>query len=119
MQARLYNVGGFRMMHMHNAAMSAIVNLGLAGTALYLLFCMAIYRRVSNLRTQRIRIVLLGAVTALLLNTLTMESITAPLSIPWIAHAMFFATVAFGLWEQSEMRRLPRRQIGAREAVIA
>lgn len=110
-QARLFNSGGFRMMHMHNGTMSAIVNLGAAGLALYLLFLMALYRKALDQPDQKIRIVLLGGLTAVLLNTMTMETVTAPLSPPFIAHGMFFATVAIGAWGTSELRRLPIRRV--------
>jgi hypothetical protein len=110
-QARLYNVGGFRMMHMHNAAMSAIVNLGAAGEALFALFIMAMFSKALRQRDQKIRIVLLGALTALMLNTLTMESVTAPLSPPWIGHAMFYATIVLALWNEQSVTPSPTQPL--------
>jgi hypothetical protein len=110
-QARLFNQGGFRMMHMHNATMSAIANLGAVGVALYALLLMALYRKAFNQPDHKIRVVLLGAMTAVVCNTMTMESVTAPLSPAFIAHSMFYATVAIGAWGQSELRRLPMRRV--------
>src|SRR5439155_26974316 len=68
-QARLYNIGGFRMMHMHNAFMSAVVNLGSLGVALWLIVWAVMIRTAWNLRNQRARITLMGALAALFLNT--------------------------------------------------
>lgn len=93
-QARLYNIGGFRMMHMHNAFMSAIVNLGMVGVMLWAVMWAGMLHAAWRLREPRLRLVLLGTCVAVFLNTISMESVTAPLSMPWIAHAMFYTFLA-------------------------
>ena len=98
-QARLYNIGGFRMMHMHNAFMSAIVNLGLAGVTLWAMTWGAMARRAWKVPDPRARLAMMGTVVAVFLNTGSMESFTAPLTMPWIAHVMFFVLLAVGQWE--------------------
>jgi O-antigen ligase len=107
-QARLYNVGGFRMMHMHNAFMSAIVNLGIAGVAVWALMWCAMARAAWKIPQHRARLAMMGGAVALFLNTMSMESVTAPLSMPWIAHAMFFVLLAVGQWEVAERYVVPR-----------
>jgi len=101
-QARLYNVGGFRMMHMHNGFMSAIVNLGICGVALWALMWGAMTRAAWNIPLPKARIVMVGALVTLFLNTLSVETVSAPLSMPWIGHAMFLAMIAVAVWETSE-----------------
>jgi hypothetical protein len=100
-QARLYNIGGFRMMHMHNGFMSAVVNLGVCGVALWALMWGAMARAAWSVRQSNARIVMVGALVTLFLNTLSVESVTAPLSMPWIGHALFFATLAIAAWDQT------------------
>jgi hypothetical protein len=111
-QARLYNVGGFRMMHMHNAFMSAIVNLGVGGVALWALMWAAMIRAAWVIRDHRARLAMMGGATAVFLNTISMESVTAPLSMPWVAHAMFFTLLAIGQWgaRESEVARASRER---------
>jgi hypothetical protein len=49
-----------------------------------------------------------GAATAVFINTISMESVTAPLSMPWIGHAIFFTLLVAGDWnsvKQQEARR--------------
>jgi hypothetical protein len=97
-QARLYNIGGFRMMHMHNAFMSALVNLGVFGVVLWAMLWGALTRTAWNIKDHKSRLMLVGAATAVFLNTISMESVTAPLSMPWIAHAIFFTLLIAGDW---------------------
>jgi len=99
-QARLYNIGGFRMMHMHNGFMSAIVNLGVCGVALWALMWGAMTRAAWSVRQSNARIVMVGALVTLFLNALSVESVTAPLSMPWIGHALFFAMLAIAVWDE-------------------
>jgi O-antigen ligase len=103
-QARLFNIGGFRMMHMHNAFMSAIVNLGVFGALLWALLWGALIRAAWNIRDHKSRLMLLGAATAVFLNTISMESVTAPLSMPWIAHTIFFTLLIAGNWQTATIR---------------
>jgi O-antigen ligase len=98
-QARLYNIGGFRMQHMHNGTMSAIANLGAVGLCVWLLFVYAIARAALRQREPGLRVVLIGGVTAVLINSLTCESVPAPLTMVSIAHLMLFTTVAAAVWE--------------------
>ncbi len=99
-QARLFNIGGFRMMHMHNAFMSAIVNLGIVGVALWAAMWADMARAALKIPIHWPRIVLMGAAATLFLNTISVESVTAPLTMPWLAHAMFFALLAIGRWPE-------------------
>jgi O-antigen ligase len=103
-QARLYNVGGFRMMHMHNGFMSALVNLGICGALLWALMWGAMSRAAWNIRQSKARIVIIGALVTLFLNSLSVETVTAPLTMPWIGHAMFFAMLAIATWETEILR---------------
>jgi hypothetical protein len=107
-QARLYNIGGFRMMHMHNAFMSAVVNLGVVGALVWTLMWAAMTRAAWIIPVHRARLMMMGAATAVFLNTVSMESVTAPLSIPWIAHAMFFTMLAIAPWrgQEADQRRV-------------
>ena len=99
-QARLYNIGGFRMMHMHNGFMSALVNLGVCGVALWALMWGAMTRAAWRVTQPRARIVMVGALVTLFLNTLSVETVTAPLSMPAIGHMMFFAMLAIAVWDE-------------------
>jgi hypothetical protein len=99
-QARLYNIGGFRMMHMHNGFMSAVANLGVCGVALWALMWGAMTRAAWKVSQSKARIVIVGALVTLFLNTLSVESVTAPLSMPGIGHAMFFAMLAIAVWNE-------------------
>jgi O-antigen ligase len=105
-QARLYNIGGFRMMHMHNAFMSALVNLGAVGLAIWAVMWTAMIRAAWRIPTHRVRIVMIGAAVALFLNTISVESVTAPITMPWIGHAMFFTMLAIGQWRSAPVENM-------------
>ena len=104
-QARLYNIGGFRMMHMHNAFMSALVNLGAFGVALWALLWGALIRAAWNIRDHKSRLIVVGSATAVFLNAVSMESVTAPLSMPWIGHAIFFTLIVAADWQKRSSAR--------------
>jgi O-antigen ligase len=98
-QARLFNegIGALKMTHLHNAFMSALVNLGCVGTVLLFLFWGGILRATWKLRGFPLRPVMIAAVVATMLDSLTMESITAPLSYGGIGHLLVYVTAIRGL----------------------
>ena len=77
---------GLRMMHMHNAAMSAVVNLGAAGLILFLLFLARIVIALWKIRTAAIFPYAFAAFAAVLLNSPSISSVTAPVSLGWVGH---------------------------------
>ena len=81
---------GLRMMHMHNAAMSAVVNLGAAGLILFLVFLARIVIALWNIRTAAILPYAFAAFAAVLLNSLSMSSVTAPVSLGWVGHMLLY-----------------------------
>jgi hypothetical protein len=81
---------GLRMMHMHNAAMSAVVNLGAAGLVLFLLFLVSIVVSLWKIRSAAIFPYAFAAFTAVLLNSMSMSSITAPVSLGWVGHMLLY-----------------------------
>ena len=91
--ARLYNTRGLRLMHMHNAVMSALINLGAAGAIMLALFWISTFR-VARKSTYAVRPALLGAMVAVMVNSMAMESVSAPVSLGWIGHALFFGMIA-------------------------
>jgi len=98
--ARLYGKG-FHLMHMHSSVMSALMNLGGVGLALLLCFWAGVLRVALKLKDRRLRPLMFGACLAVILNSLAMESVTAPLSLGWIGHALLFTTViAVGIDEK-------------------
>ena len=92
--ARLFNRQGLRMMHMHNAILSALLNLGACGLAILGLLWGAVYRQVLRIKEPLVRTVLLGAVTATIANSMAMESVSSLLSTGWIGHLLLFGSVA-------------------------
>jgi hypothetical protein len=76
-QARLYNIGGFRMQHMHNGTMSAIANLGAVGLCIWLVFVYAIAARRAPPARPRTACRAHRRVSAVLANSLTCESVPA------------------------------------------
>ena len=50
------------------------------------------------------RVVIIGALVTLFLNSMSVESVTAPLTSPWIGHAMFLAMVAIVRWDEAALR---------------
>jgi hypothetical protein len=91
--ARLFN-RGLRMMHMHNAVLSALMNLGVCGLAILVLLWAAVYSQALRIKEPLVRAVLLGAVTAVIVNSMAMESVSSLLSTAWIGHLLLFGTVA-------------------------
>ena len=81
---------GLRMMHMHNAAMSAVVNLGAAGLVLFLLFLARIVIALWKIRTAAIFPYAFAAFAAVLLNSLSISSVTAPVSLGWVGHMLLY-----------------------------
>jgi len=93
---RVFDVSytGFRVIHMHNVAISALVNLGIIGFLFFLLFVFNVFKSILNLKQFQWRAFYLAATFAIILNALSFSSITAPLSFGWIGHILFFAMVA-------------------------
>jgi hypothetical protein len=94
--SRVFDVSykGFRVIHMHNVAISALVNLGITGFLFFLLFIFSVFKSILNLKQFQWRAFFLAATFAIILNALSFSSITAPLSFGWLGHALFFSMVA-------------------------
>lgn len=102
--------GGLNMVHMHSAAMSALLNLGAVGGCLLLLFWGGVLRATWKIRSYPARPIMLAAVVATILNSLVMESITAPLGYAWLAHMLIYSTAwRMGNAEEWARRGLPSR----------
>jgi hypothetical protein len=113
-QARL-NSPGLRMMHMHNAFMSALANLGIVGASLLIVFYGEILYRVLKLRDPRVRAVLIGAAAAVMINSMSIASITAPLSMGWLGQAAFLYIIPL-LYERQKSARVGGRALMVQEA---
>jgi len=93
--ARLYNIhaGRLRMMHMHNVVMSSLTNLGLLGLMLFLMMLTEMVMRLWMIRRLPVFNLFAAGTVAMLLNSLSMSSITAFLSLGWICHMLFIMTL--------------------------
>jgi len=60
----------------------------------------ALIRAAWKVRDHKARLMLLGSLVAVFINTISMESVTAPLSMPWIGHAIFFTLLIAGDWDK-------------------
>ncbi len=89
-RARLYNIGGLRMQHMHSSVMSAFVNLGLLGLTLLVAYWLTVWRHVLRAAACPSRSLALGAVAAVCANSLSVESVTSPVGLCWIGHLLVF-----------------------------
>jgi O-antigen ligase len=94
--ARLYHTGGLRMMHMHNCLMGALANIGVLGTLPILIFYGGCFWLILKGEVEG-KSLWLGAYAALMLNSLSIRSITSPLTTTWLCHMLFFLTVAVHL----------------------
>ena len=103
-----YAWGGARMTHMHSAVLSALVNLGIAGLTLLVLFWAATYRQIFKIKDRKVLGLFGAAVTATIINSLATESITGPVNAVWISHMLLFGAAALAA-EPRESR--PGRQI--------
>jgi hypothetical protein len=109
-RARLFGKG-FKLMHMHSAAMSALMNLGAVGVVLLLLFWGGVLRGVLRMRKGGVmRPIMFGAVIAVMVNSLAMESITAPLSLGRIGHLLLYSTAIIAAMEDPLSRYSGRGQ---------
>jgi len=93
--ARLYNVqaGRLRMMHMHNVVMSSLTNLGLLGLMLFLMMLTELIMGLWTIRRLPVYNLFAAGAVAMLLNSLSISSITAFLSLGWICHMLFIMTL--------------------------
>ena len=93
---RIYDFSytGLRIIHLHNVAISSLVNLGLAGFLMFSSFFIGLLKSAMDLRAFKWRVYLLSGLMAIMLNAFSFSSITAPLSFGWIGHTMFFCMTA-------------------------
>ena len=94
-QARLYNKGGLRMQHMHSSVMSALVNLGIVGAILLLLYWLSVWRDLLRVNSSLLRSVVLASVAAVCLNSLAIDSVTSPMGFGWIGHLLTMGTAVY------------------------
>jgi hypothetical protein len=94
--ARFYNItaGGLQMMHMHNVAMGALTNLGFVGLSILILFFVDVLKSVLSFRDYSSRGIIMGATMAVMLNSLSIASISSPLSFGWLGQALLFCMIA-------------------------
>jgi hypothetical protein len=85
---------GLRMQHTHNVALSALVNLGAVGLALFAVLASHVAGRLRHLRRYPAHPYAAAALAAMVVNALSMSSITAPVSLSWISHALVFLFLA-------------------------
>jgi len=102
-QARLYNTSGLRMQHMHSSVMSALVNLGMAGLVMLSLFWLSAWRQLLRIRNPRYRAISCGAVAAVCVNSLAIDSVTSPYGFGWIGHILIYglAVLPLACYERS------------------
>ena len=79
---------GLRMQHTHNVVLSALVNLGGAGLALFAALLIQVTLRLGKLRGFPAHPYAVAALAAMVVNALSMSSITAPVSLAWVSHAL-------------------------------
>jgi hypothetical protein len=90
--ARLNNLTGLRMMHMHSVVMSALTNLGFVGLTLFFIFILDTAVLMIKEENLPYRALFFGATFALLFNALSIASLTAPVSFGFIGQTLFFVT---------------------------
>lgn len=93
--ARLFNIhaGKLRMMHMHNVVMSSLTNLGLLGLILFLMMLTELIIGLWMIRRSPVFNLFAAGAVAMLLNSMSISSFTALLSIGWICHMLFIMTL--------------------------
>jgi len=93
--ARLYNIqaGRLRMMHMHNVVMSSLTNLGLLGLMLFLMMLKELIQGLWTIRRLYVFNLFAAGFGAMLLNSMSISSFTAFLSLGWICHMLFMMTL--------------------------
>jgi len=94
---------GFRVIHMHNVAISALVNLGIIGFLFFILFIFDILKSILNIKQFQWRVYYLAATFAIILNALSISSIAAPMSFGWIGHVLFFTMVSVVFINKAQM----------------
>jgi hypothetical protein len=75
-------------------ALSALVNLGAVGFALFAGLTLHVAGRLGNLRRFPAHPYAAAALAAVIVNALSMSSITAPVSLAWISHTLVFLFLA-------------------------
>jgi len=85
---------GLRMQHTHNVVLSALVNLGATGLLLFVAFAAQIAGSLRNLRRYPAYPYAVAALVAVAMNALSISSITAPVSLSWVSHALVFLFLA-------------------------
>ena len=106
---------GLRMMHMHNAAMSAVVNLGAVGVVVFVLFVGSVLISLWKIRSAAIFPYAFASFVAVLLNSLSMSSVTAPVSLGWVGHMLLYLYLV-RLTSVTERRRAQPRRLMTKAA---
>lgn len=103
--ARVFDISytGLRVIHMHNVAISALVNLGITGFLSILMFIFYVFKSILHLKQFPWRAYYLAATFAIILNALSISSIAAPLSFGWIGHVLFFAMISVMFVNKAQM----------------
>ena len=89
-QARLYNIRGLRMQHMHSAPISAFVNPGVIGFILLCCFWIGLWRNAYSMQPGLLRSMTIGAFAAVCLNSLAIASVSSQFGFEWIGHMLVF-----------------------------
>lgn len=89
-------VGGFSLGQLHNAHLSALLNLGLLGFFFWVLFLVLVVRSVLDTPERKRRAGLLAALCAILVHQFFGgASLSSALHVNWIAHVIFVCVVIF------------------------
>jgi O-antigen ligase len=92
--ARLNNLVGLRMQHMHNVVMGALTNLGFVGLTLFLIFLFDNTILMIKEKNFPHRSIFIGGALALTMNALSISSLTSPISFGFIGQAFFIVMIA-------------------------
>lgn len=84
------------MYHMHNTFLAALANLGIVGLFLLLMSYFVMMNDGWLHTTGNVRAMCMAAGLAMIMNSLTIPSISSALSFPWIGHMLVFAIISMG-----------------------
>lgn len=92
----------FRISHTHNIVLAALMNLGVIGGILIVLFCFDLILTGWRCPYQKWRACNIAGLMAIIFATLFTTSISSDVSLTWLSHAMIFMGIAFHSLSQSQ-----------------